>query len=110
MNEQIAAEIESAIPAMMERVKADAIKAIEQRAVQQATDIAVKAAAEWASENLVPEIRAALEAGRPGLVKAAHDTAELIGEAIKLALVKKAEDTLKTSWGASSAVKAIFGN
>lgn len=101
-------EIKSAMPAVMERVKREALDRIEREAVNAATEVAVKAARDWAIENIVPEIRAQLDAGKAGMVATAEKTAEAIGEALKTALIAQAEKTCAQSHTLNDIVQKLF--
>lgn len=101
-------EIKSAMPAVMERVKREALERIEREAVNAATEVAVKAARDWAVENIVPEIRAQLEAGKLGMVSAAEKTADAIGEALKTALVAQATKACAQTHTLNDIVQKLF--
>lgn len=104
----ITKEVESAIPELMQRIKADALKEIERRAVAEATDAAVRAAREWAVDVLAPEIKAQLEAGKEGMVAAARDAAKKIGDAFGDALAEHAEKALKNSYTTKQIAELMF--
>lgn len=101
-------EIQSAMPAVMERIKRDTLERIEREAVNAATEVAIKAAKDWALENLVPEIKAQLEAGKPGMVESAKKTAGLIGDALGEALAAQVTKTLSNSHTVSSIAQSLF--
>lgn len=101
-------EIQSAIPEMMARIRNETMQRVEREATEAATRVAVEAATQWAKEHLVPEIRAQLEAGKAGLIQAAHESAEGIAEAIKTALIKQAEKSLANSWNLKKVVEGIY--
>lgn len=102
-------ELKSAMPEVMARIKAEAISRIEREAVAVATNVAVEAAKSWAIENLVPEIKAQLEASKGGMIQAAQDAAQGIGKAISDALVTSATERLKSSWNTKKVVEGLFG-
>ena len=106
--DQIQLEIESAIPALMQRVKAEALQRIEREAVQAATTIAVEAAKKWAEENIAPEIAAQLTAGKAGFVLAAEDAAKRIGEALSSALTEQVTKSLASSYNIQSIAEKLF--
>lgn len=101
-------EIKSAMPELMERIKRDTLEQIERQAVAAATQVAVKAAAEWALENLVPEIKAQLEAGKSDMVVAAKKTSQQIGDALADALTAQVVKTLSSSHTVSSIAQNLF--
>ena len=101
-------EIKSAMPAVMERIKRDTLKRIERDAATAATAIAVQAAKDWALENLVPEIKAQLEAGKAGMLESAKKTSSAIGDALGDALVAQVVKTLSTSHTTSSIAASLF--
>lgn len=104
----INAEIQSAMPAVMERIKRDALERIEREAVNVATAEAVKASKDWAIENLVPEIKAQLDAGKAGIIAAAQKTAEEISEALSKALTEQVVKTLSSSHVVSDIAQKLF--
>lgn len=104
----IGAEIQSAVPSLMARIKQEALDRIEREAVNEATRVAVDVARQWAIENLAPEIKAQLEAGKAGMVAAAHQAAEGIGEAVKDALIASATKQLQSSWNVKKVVDGLF--
>lgn len=101
-------EIKSAMPAVMERIKRDTLERIEREAVQAATAVAVQAAKDWALENLVPEIKAQLEAGKSSMVACAQNAAKEIGEALGKALQEQVSKTLANSHAVSTIAQSMF--
>lgn len=104
----INAEIQSAMPAVMERIKRDTLERIEREAVNAATEVAVKAAKDWAIENLVPEIKAQLEAGKSSMVESAQKTSAAIGDALGEALLAQVTKTLAQSHTLSDVAQKLF--
>ena len=106
--DQIQVEIESAIPALMERVKQEALARIEREAVAAATAVATEAARKWAEENIAPEIAAQLSAGRDSFVAAANDAAKRISEALSDALVEQAKKAFANSYTVKGIAESMF--
>lgn len=96
--DQLTQEIESAIPALMQRIKEETLSRIEREAAQAATAVAVEAARKWAEETLAPEIAAQLAVGKQAFVVAAEDAARRIGETLSDALVEQAKKSLASSY------------
>lgn len=104
----INAEIQSAMPAVMERIKRDTLERIEREAVNAATQAAIEAAKQWAIENLVPELKAQLEAGKAGMIESAKKSAAAIGDALGEALTAQVVKTLGSSHTVSSIAQSLF--
>ena len=102
-------EVQSAMPEILSRIKSEAISRIEREAVNEATAVCVAAAKQWALDVLVPEIKAQLEAGKGGMVKAASEAADGIGEAVKEALIKQATERMASSWNVKALSQSLFG-
>ena len=107
MNE-LQEQIESAMPAVMARIKAETLTRIEREGVEIMVATARKAAEQWAIENLVPEIKAQLDAGKSGMVAKAAEISANISEEIGKALVKAVQEKLKQSWNVSKLTDALF--
>lgn len=101
-------EVASAMPAILERIKRDALDRMQQRCVDVAIEEATKAARDWSIENLVPEIRAQLQAGKAGMVEQAAKISKEIGEKVGEALAAKAAKTLTESYNTQKIVEALF--
>ena len=93
---------------MMDRVKRDLISRIEAQAADVAMAEARDAAKKWAAEVLVPELRAQLEAGKDGMIAAAKNCADRIGDELANALVEQAKKNLTKSWTMTSVAKELF--
>lgn len=106
--DELAQQIESAIPALMERVKQEALARIEREAVATATAVAVDAARKWAEENIAPEIAAQLSAGRDSFVTAANEAAKRIGEELTGALVEQAKKAFANSYTVKQIAENMF--
>lgn len=102
-------DITSAMPAVMERIKAETISRIEREGVEIMVAAARKAAEQWAIDNLVPEIKAQLDAGKAGMVAKAADISESISDEIGKALVKTVTEKLSQSWNVRKVTEALFG-
>lgn len=101
-------EVKSAMPAVMERIKREAIQRIEREALNAATEVALQAAKEWAIEHLVPEVKAQMEAGKAGMVAAAEQAAKGIGDALSKAMIEQATKTLASSHSLNSVAEKLF--
>lgn len=102
-------EIKSAMPAVMERIKRETLDRMERECANVAMEVARNAARDWAVENLAPEIKAQLEAGKAGFVAKAHDIARDLSAAIGDALVTQVTETMKQSWNRKKIADALFG-
>lgn len=102
-------DIESAMPAVMARIKAETLSRIEREGVEIMVATARKAAEQWAIDNLVPEIKAQLDAGKAGMVAKASDISASISDEIGKALVKTVTEKLSQSWNVRKVTEALFG-
>lgn len=103
-------EVQSAMPALMERVKAETLKRIEAQATDAAVQAGVQAAREWAAEVLAPEIRAQLEAGKASMVAQAETFASRLAAELTEAIAAQVKKNLASSWNVRKVVDAIVGN
>ncbi len=101
-------EIQSAMPAVMERIKRETLQRIERDAVEAATQVAVQAAKEWAVENLVPEIKAQLEAGKSSIFVAAKEASEAIGQALGKAMAEQVGKSIANTHTLGEIVQKMF--
>lgn len=102
-------DIESAMPAVMARIKAETLSRIEREGVEIMVATARKAAEQWAIDNLVPEIKAQLDAGKASMVAKASDISASISDEIGKALVKTVTEKLSQSWNVRKVTEALFG-
>lgn len=109
MNE-VSDEIQSAIPAIMARVRREAEQQIERECVRTVMSVATDTAQKWAAEVLAPEIRAQLDAGKQGMLARADDIAKQMTDALAAALVAQVTKNLSQSWNVRKAVEALIGN
>ena len=107
MNE-LQEQIESAMPAVMARIKQETLTRIEREGVEIMVATARKAAEQWAIDNLVPEIKAQLDAGKAGMVAKASEISGNITDEIGKALVKSVTEKLSQSWNVRKLTEAIF--
>ncbi len=107
--EAIELEIKSAMPAVMARVKAEALDQMERQALNIAVQVASDEARKWAVEVLAPEIRAQLEAGKEGMLSKAQDIAGQLADGIGDALVAEMKKHLSQSWNVKKISDALFG-
>lgn len=103
-------ELQSAIPAIMARVRREAEDQIERECLRTVMHHATDAASKWAQEVLAPEIRAQLDAGKAGMLARAEEIAKQITDAVAEALVEQVKKNLSQSWNVKRAVEGIFGN
>lgn len=102
-------EITSAMPAVMERIKAETLNRMEREGIEIMVSTARKAAEQWAIDNLVPEIKAQLDAGKSGMVAKASEISANISDEIGKALVKAVTEKLGQSWNVRKLTDALFG-
>lgn len=101
-------EIASAMPAVMARIKQETLNRIEREGVEIMVATARKAAEQWAIDNLVPEIKAQLDAGKAGMVAKASQISSDLSDEIGKALVKAATEKLSQSWNVRKVAEALF--
>jgi len=108
MNIDINAEVQSALPAVLENAR----KMLASRMLQEAEAVALgevrKAVQEWATATLVPEIRAQLEAGKDGMLKQAATIGEQLANALGKALTENAEKSLASSYVVKDIAEKLF--
>lgn len=102
-------EVQSAIPAIMKKVKEEALDRIQREALQVVIQESNKAARDWAIEVLVPEVRAQLEAGKQGMIAKAEEISKSLAEEVGKALVEQAIRNMKNSWTVKDVASKIFG-
>lgn len=107
--DNIEKEIRSAMPAVLERVKVEALNRMERDALAVAIAVAADEARKWAAEVLAPEIRAQLEAGKESMVSKAQDISRQLADGIGDALVKTAIERLSSNWNLKKVADALFG-
>jgi galactokinase/mevalonate kinase-like predicted kinase len=105
-----AIEIQSAIPAIMERVRREAEQQIERECLATIMRAANAEAQSWATEVLAPEIRAQLDAGKQGMLERADEMAKRMTDALADALVAQITKNLSQSWNVRKVVEALIGN
>lgn len=105
---QLQDEIASAMPAVMDRIKAETLNRIEREGIEIMVATARKTAEQWAIDNLVPEIKAQLDAGKSGMVAKAAEISANISDEIGKALVKAVQEKLTQSWNVRKLSEALF--
>jgi hypothetical protein len=108
MNIDIDREVQSAMPAVLERMRENLITRMSNEAERVAMDEVRKAVNEWALATLVPEIKAQLEAGKESMLKQAGTIAQQLGDALGAALTAQAEKTLAQSHAVSDIAQKLF--
>lgn len=106
--DQVTQQIESAIPALMQRIKEETLARIEREAVAAATAIAVETARKWTEENLVPEIAAQLNAGKAGFVAAAESAAQKISDELTEAMLVQVRKSFSNSYTVKQIAETMF--
>lgn len=104
----INAEVQSALPAVLERMRSELADRIAREAQTVAIDEVRKAAQEWALAVLVPEIKAQLEAGKSGMLKQAANIGESLGDEIGKALTAQALKALSQGYNVRAVAEALF--
>lgn len=107
---QASEEIQSAIPAIMARVRREAEQQIERECLTTVMRVANYEAQKWAAEVLAPEIRAQLDAGKQGMLARADDIAKQMTDALAEALVAQVTKTMSQSWNVRKVVEALIGH
>ena len=107
-NIDIEREVQSAMPALLVQVR----ERLTQRLLGVAEDTAMqevrKAVQEWAVANLVPEIKAQLEAGKDGMIKQAQTISQQLGEALGEAMAGQASKSLASSHVVTDIAQKLF--
>ncbi len=104
----IHAEIQSALPAVFARMRGELADRIAAEAQSVALDEVRKAAREWATTVLVPEVRAQFEAGKQGMLDQAAVIGKGLAEAISAALMAQATKSLDSSYNVKSICETLF--
>jgi len=105
---QLEREIASAMPAVLARMKQDVLDRVSRECANVATEEAMKATREWVLAEIVPEIRAQLEAGKPALVAKSAGIASDLGDALGKALVEQATKSLANTYTVKAIAEAMF--
>lgn len=110
MNETIDlnAELQSALPAVLAKMRENIIDKMSREAESVAMDAVRVAVREWTVAELVPEIRAQLDAGKSGMVTQASTIAESLGKAIGEALAGQAKKTLAEGYVVKDIAEKLF--
>lgn len=104
----VSAEVQAALPQVLQRMRDNIAEQVGERARYVAMEEVSKAVRDWALENLVPEIKAQLEAGREGMVKQAQTISKQLGDALAEALTEQAAKTLKSSSAVTDIAQKLF--
>lgn len=110
MNEatQLEAELKSAIPEIMARVRRESESRIETECRAAVMAVAVAEASEWAKTVLAPEIRAQLEIGKGAMVAKAEGIAAQLADALADGLTDQVRKTLANNYSVKQVVEALF--
>jgi prophage antirepressor-like protein len=103
-------DVQSAIPAIMARVRREAEQQIERECLATIMRAANEEAQKWATDVLAPEIRAQLDAGKQGMLARADDIAKQMTDALAEALVAQVTKTMSQSWNVRKVVEALIGH
>lgn len=104
----INAEVQSALPAVLEKMRERIADRIGTVAEQTAMEEVRKAVQEWAITTLVPEVKAQLDAGKAGMVKQAQAIAQQIGVALGQAMSAQAEKSLASGHVVKDIAEKMF--
>lgn len=104
----VEAEVQAALPQVLQRMRDNIATQVAERARYVAMEEVSNAVREWAIENLVPEIKAQLEAGRDGMLKQAQTIAKQLGDALGEALTTQATKTLASSSTVNDIAQKLF--
>lgn len=91
------AEVRSALPAVMAKVRENLIDRMTATAEQTAMHEIQKAVQAWAVEQLVPEVKAQLDSGKAGMVAKASEIARALADQLGEAISANAAKTLTNS-------------
>jgi hypothetical protein len=104
----IADEIKSAMPALMARVREEAMRDAERTAIYAAQQVITAEAKNWAAEVLAPELRAGLEAMKPEMLIECEKLARGIADALTASMIEAATKNLGSSWNRKKVFEALF--
>ena len=104
----ISAEVKSAIPAVLEKMRQNIIDKMVAEAESVAMAVVREEVRKWAIEELAPEVRAQLDAGKEGLVAQAATIAETLGKAIGASLQESAEKSLASGYVVKEIAEKLF--
>jgi hypothetical protein len=104
----IEAEVQSALPQVLSKMREQIAERVASRVEYTALEEVSKAAREWAIANLVPEINAQLEAGKAGMVAMAAEIAQSLGKALGEAMQAQAKKTLESSHTVKDIAEKLF--
>jgi vacuolar-type H+-ATPase subunit E/Vma4 len=101
-------EVKSAIPEVMNRMRQNIIDKITREAEVVALEAIRNAVREWVKEELIPEVRAQLDAGKAGLIAQSATIADSLSKAIGEALVENARKSLATGYTVKDIAERLF--
>lgn len=104
----IAKEVQSAMPAMLERMRSNIMERVTREAESVAISEVREAVKEWALKNIIPEINAQLEAGKAGMIAQAETIAKQLADALGEALTAQATKTLQSSHAVQDIAGRLF--
>lgn len=108
MDIDINKEVQSALPAVLEQLRANIAERMLQEAQQVALGEVRKAVQEWAVATLVPEIKAQLAAGKDGFIAKAAEIAKSLGDELGKALHANAAKSLASSHVVKDIAEKMF--
>lgn len=106
--ENLARETQSMIPEIMRRLRDDHLDRISRSCLEEVTRVATVAARDWATTQLVPEMKAQLEASKDGMISAAAKFADDLSSALAAAMVEQATKSLSSSHLIKDIAEKIF--
>lgn len=108
MDIDINKEVQSALPAVLAKLRENIAERLQQEAQNVALTEVRKAVQEWANATLVPEIRAQLEAGREGFIAKAAEIAKSLGDELGKAMAANAAKGLASSHVVKDIAEKMF--
>lgn len=101
-------EVQSALPAVLAQLRERLTNRISTLAEAAAMEEVRKAVQEWTTANLIPEIKAQLDAGKDGMVAQANAIAKQLGEALGEAMAGQASKSLASSHVVTDIAQKLF--
>lgn len=102
------AEVRSALPAVMAKVRENLIGRMTATAEQTAIQEIQKAVQSWAVDQLVPEVKAQLDAGKAGMIVKAAEIARTLADQLGEAISANAAKTLANSHAVREITEKLF--
>lgn len=108
MDIDINKEVQSALPAVLAKLRENLAERLLQEAQGVAFNEVRKAVQEWAVATLIPEIKAQLEAGKDNYIAKAAEIAKSLGDELGKALTQNAEKSLSSSHVVQGIAEKLF--